>query len=151
MTAFISIMIVALIVTPVALYARAAYLRRRFMLDQVMQFLNSPAATISQKTIARHAFLDALSISLPLKVLAAHKHIQESVNSREFKEFIKLCEEDTESQRKLTEIVDMMFRINVSFNLPLHIYASMKRCSVTKKVSPEIKKAYAEFRHQHQM
>ncbi|ECY5873978.1 hypothetical protein A4L20_07140 [Salmonella enterica subsp. enterica serovar Telelkebir] len=152
----ILVLIAGVAIGQAALYARVTYLRRHIMLPKVMSYLERADASVVQKKLAQDAFLDALSFSMPLKVLREYrrrKNMDKNISPelKKLKEnIIRHCEENTSANCELMDIISLMFMLNFRFNFVLHIYAGIKRCSISNEVPSEAKEAYAKLRYQHQ-
>lgn len=69
----IPVAMIFLVVFQVVSYARVVFLRRHLMKPLVERYLLRQDASNIQKRLAVEAFKDALSISLPIKLLIGHK------------------------------------------------------------------------------
>ncbi|EPM8445629.1 hypothetical protein ACTR42_004673 [Citrobacter freundii] len=159
METIIPLVIVSLLLWQAVSYARVVFLRRHLMMPAVERFLRREDASKMQKTLAKEAFSDALSPSLPLDMLRAHRMQQRLKSNREMgekeKEFMAECLEKSSANEALSEIIHIMFKLNLKFNTPLHFVCFLCRLETRQPVRAEIVKeefgsAYADLKHHHQ-
>lgn len=168
MEMLIPLIIVAFVFIHVIMYAFAVFLRRHFMLPMVEKFLAREDASLMQKSIAVDAFQDAVSVSLPIKIIRGHlalrkakersQTVEGSVDVDTAAELIKHCTEQTDVNDSLNEIFLMMFRLNGKFNMILMAFSSIAGVNFKKlalelqlnQLSAKAGNVYVDGKHQHQ-
>lgn len=161
MEIIIPVVIVFALLWQAVSYARVVFLRRHLMMPLVERFLKRVDASDLQKKLAADAFQDALSVLLPIHLLRAHLAQERDkvnlVEDVEQKEFMAHCMEETPANEALSEIIYMMFKLNLKFNKPLHFISFICRRGSNHssrihrdKVKQEVGSVYADLKHQHQ-
>ncbi|EFD6890635.1 TPA: hypothetical protein ROR13_002187 [Escherichia coli] len=159
METIIPLVIVFALLWQAVSYARVVFLRRHLMMPQVERYLARKDASLLQKKLATDAFHDALSFTLPVKILMAHR-VQEKnkankVENSNQKKFMAHCMEKSPANEALGEIIHTMFSLNYKFNAPLHLVCYLFRLDISKvaesrTVRDEVGSVYADLKHQHQ-
>ncbi|MEY8710468.1 hypothetical protein [Mangrovibacter phragmitis] len=161
MEIIIPVVIVFALLWQAVTYARVVFLRRHLMMPLVERFLKRVDASDLQKKLAADAFQDALSVSLPIHLLRAHRAQERDkanlVENVAQKELIEHCMEKTPANEALSEIIYMMFKLNLKFNKPLHFISLICRMGFSEssgihrdRVREEFGSVYADLKHQHQ-
>ncbi|MEG6240436.1 hypothetical protein UXN57_00780 [Enterobacter hormaechei] len=159
METVIPLVIVFALLLQAVSYARVVFLRRHWMMPMVERYVRRPDASPVQKKIATEAFQDALTFSLPLNLLLARR-AQEKADRVELpgeKEFLDHCTQKTSANEALGEIIQVMLRLNLKFNTPLHLVCLLSRLRVRSfalaevhTVQEQVGNAYVDLKHQHQ-
>lgn len=128
METIVPIVIVLAIIAQAGMYARAVFLRRRLMLDRVINFIERPDASIRMKDVAQNAFEDALWVKLPIHMMNFTRSCHENATKREeVREIVAEYEKEEElyedAREELGEIINLMFFINWKFNRIIFEYA----------------------------
>ncbi|HEJ6917428.1 hypothetical protein ACUNDY_19530 [Serratia sp. IR-2025] len=128
METIVPIVIVLAIIVQAFMYARAVFIRRHFMLNRVISFIERPDASIRMKEVAQNAFEDALSVKLPIFMMNFTIRCQDNPEAREELDKIFAEHEKEEAlyedaREELGEIINMMFCINWKFNRIIFEYA----------------------------
>jgi len=147
------IVIVSLLFYQAYLYGKAVYMRRMVMMKRVTMFLERTDASDQLKMLAATAFVDSLSLKLPFQLVSFRKKRQDNDPGakraeRRAKENLRKDRSSLHARQELDSLIEMMFTINLSFNKPLVILASLPHFRVERKPVP--KDFYAEsFQHGH--
>lgn len=162
METVIPLVIVFALLLQAVCYARVVFLRRHLMLPLVERFLKRTDASQVQKRLATDAFQDALSVSLPVNLLRAHR-AQGKLNALrdddpENEEMMAICMEKTAANDALSEIIYVMFKLNLKFNTPLHFvcflfraeWKELPEAQMVQAVQDQFGSVYVDLKHQHQ-
>lgn len=161
METVIPLVIVFALLLQAVCYARVVFLRRHLMLPLVERFLKRTDASQVQKKLATDAFQDALSVSLPVNLLRAHRaqgKLNELRDDSEQEEMMAICMEKTAANDALSEIIYVMFKLNLKFNTPLHFLCFLLRAEwkklpeaqMVQTVQDQFGSVYVDLKHQHQ-
>ncbi|MGF1861107.1 hypothetical protein [Photobacterium profundum] len=140
MEIFIPIAIITLALVAIANYALVVFLRRRYMLDKVLKFIDRDDTSDFLKTVARDAFEDTLSLKLPLDLyrerqkrvsLTRHEKNKHTANMK------KLMKSSAEVEAELREIIDMMFCLNHRLTFLLEFFLKIKDSAKSINVRKE--------------
>ncbi|HGR4375313.1 TPA: hypothetical protein ACL7D4_004011 [Klebsiella pneumoniae] len=155
----IPVAMIFLVVFQVVSYARVVFLRRHLMKPLVERYLLRQDASNIQKRLAVEAFKDALSISLPIKLLIGHKAREREqagnvLKNKEDSAFMAHCMQENPANEALAELISLMFSLNVKFNIVLHFVCLLFRVkwrSLTdfREVRNSVGNAYVDLKHQH--